>query len=40
MRKDLNKTVSASATITSNDFYLRDTDLDTTLDIFVVAKKI
>lgn len=40
MRKDLNKTVSASPSITSNDFYLRTTDLDTTLDIFVVAKKI
>ncbi len=40
MRKELNKTVSTSPSITSNDFYLRNTDLDTTLDIFVVAKKI
>ncbi len=40
MRKDLNKKVSASPSITSNDFYLRNTDLDTTLDIFVVAKKL
>ncbi len=40
MRKDLNKKVPASPSITSNDFYLRNTDLDTTLDIFVVAKKL
>jgi len=40
MRKDLNKRVSASPSITSNDFYLRNTDLDATLDIFVVAKKL
>lgn len=40
MRKDLNKTVSASPSIAVNDFYLRSTELDSTLDIFVVAKKI
>jgi 2-polyprenyl-3-methyl-5-hydroxy-6-metoxy-1,4-benzoquinol methylase len=40
MRKDLNKSVSASPLITSADFYLRPTDLDSTLDIFVVAKKL
>ncbi len=39
MRKDLSKTVSETALITSNDFHLRTTDLDTTLDIFVVAQK-
>ncbi len=40
MRKDLSKMVSESPSITSNDFFLRTTDLDSTLDIFVVAKKI
>ncbi|MCS6988360.1 MAG: class I SAM-dependent methyltransferase [Chloroherpetonaceae bacterium] len=40
MRKDLSKSVAATTQITSDDFYLRKTDLDATLDIFVVAKKI
>jgi 2-polyprenyl-3-methyl-5-hydroxy-6-metoxy-1,4-benzoquinol methylase len=39
MRKDLNKSVSASAQITVKDFFVQPNDLDTTLDIYVVAKK-
>lgn len=40
MRKDLSKRVAETTQITSDDFYLRQTELDATLDIFVVAKKV